>query len=122
VRAPEDLHGTRIIAAPAVLDAVAVPGIRDVIRLAADDLFLLGNYKFIHTGPDALIQEDETGFVGWWLNPNELEHVGHHIDWPLTPGLNQGLVAGVPAKVWLGPDRCLLLVARAYAHELEARL
>ena len=76
----------------------------------------------MHDDRESLIQEDEPGFVGWWLTQEELAHVRHHVDWPLVAGLNQGLVVGVPAKVWLGSDRSLLLVARAYAHELEARL
>ena len=68
---------------------------------------------------------DEVGFVGWWLTPEELDHVVTHIDWPLPtdrPALAQGLIAGVPAKLWLDEDRALLLCAAAYAHELEERL
>lgn len=120
MRAPEPLHGTRIIAAPSVLDAFPVPEELDALRFAPDELFVLG--KLMHAGRESLIQEDDAGFVGWWLTDDELAHVRHHVDWPLAPGLNQGLVVGVPAKVWLGSDRSLLLVARAYAHELEARL
>ena len=120
MRAPESLHGTRIIAAPAVLDAFPVPEGLDALRFAPDELLVLG--KFIHAGRESRIQEHEAGFVGWWLTQEELAHVRHHVDWPLVAGLNQGLVVGVPAKVWLGSDRSLLLVARAYAHELEARL
>jgi hypothetical protein len=36
--------------------------------------------------------------------------------------LAQGLVASVPAKIWLTDDRALLLCAAAYAHELARRL
>jgi hypothetical protein len=74
---------------------------------------------------ESSIQEKESGFVGWWLTPEELDRVVSHIDWPLPterPVLAQGLVAGVPAKLWLAEDRALLLCAAAYAHELEERL
>jgi hypothetical protein len=69
---------------------------------------------------------DEAGFVGWWLTLDELnDAVVPHVDWPLPedrPALAQGLVAGVPAKLWLAEDRALLLCAAAYAHELVDRL
>jgi hypothetical protein len=65
------------------------------------------------------------GFVGWWLTADELAAVRHHVEWPIPedrPALAQGLVAGVPARLWLTEERALLLVAAAYAHELQERL
>ena len=38
------------------------------------------------------------------------------------PVLLQGLIAGVPARLWLGEDRSLSSRAAAYAHELMERL
>jgi hypothetical protein len=77
-------------------------------------------------GDEPAIVEDEAGFVGWWLTPDEVARIVlPHVDWPLPlerPALAQGLVAGVPAKLWLADDRALLLCAAAYAHELEERL
>jgi hypothetical protein len=77
-------------------------------------------------GNEPAIIEKEVGFVGWWLTPDELATaVLPHVDWPLPssrPALAQGLVAGVPAKIWLTDDRALLLCAAAYAHELAERL
>jgi hypothetical protein len=126
VRAPEALRATRFVAAPAALDAQ--PWFDDFVtlRLAPDDLLVIHPGSMIVALEDEpIIQEKESGFVGWWLTPEELEHVVTHVDWPLPadrPALAQGLIAGVPAKLWLDEDRALLLCAAAYAHELEERL
>ena len=130
MRAPEPLHATRFVAAPSVLDGLpwprdeAIPG--TLIRLASDDLLVIGPRSYVVAlGGEPVIQEQESGFVGWWLTPEELDHVVANVDWPLPtdrPALAQGLIAGVPAKLWLAEDRALLLCAAAYAHELEQRL
>ena len=124
MRAPEPLIGARIVAAAGVLDALLpLPEGRVALRFAADELFVLGRYTAIV--PEPGIVEDEHGFVGWWLTPDELAEVAHHVEWtiPVTrPVLAQGLVAGVPARLWLTDDRTLLLCAAAYAHELVERL
>jgi hypothetical protein len=112
-----------VVASPAALDGLVWPDEVAALRFAADDLFAIGARAA--DAADALV-EDETGFVGWWLNLEELhDHLVEHIDWPLPatrPALAQGLIAGVPAKLWLTHDRVLLLTAAAYAHELEDRL
>lgn len=123
MRAPEPLTGIRVVAAPATLDALTWPDGVAALRFAADDLFALGATKA--EGADAIV-EDERGFVGWWLSLEDLDDlVLGHVDWPLPetwPALAQGLIAGVPAKLWLTNDRVLLLTAAAYAHELMDRL
>ncbi len=64
--------------------------------------------------------------MGCWLSAQELtDHVLPHVDWSLPderPVLAQGLIAGVPAKLWLTTDQSLLLCAAPYAHELSERL
>ena len=123
MRAPEPFVGARIVAAPGVLDAVMVPEGHAALRLAADELFVLGKFKV--NGLEPLIQEDEHGFVGWWLTPDEVAEVAQHVEWTIPstrPVLAQGLVAGVPARLWLTDDRALLLCAAAHAHELVERL
>lgn len=126
MRAPELMHGTRFVAAPSALDALAWPDDGTPLRSAPDDLLILhsGSYR-VALGDEPIIQEEEAGFVGWWLTPEELDHVVTRVDWPLPtdrPALAQGLIAGVPAKLWLAEDRALLLCAAAYAHELMERL
>jgi len=124
VRAPEPLAALRLVAAPEVLDDVTGVDDHPALRLAPDDLLAVGAASVQVNGEHLVV--DEAGFVGWWLTPDEVrEQVLPHVDWPLPtarPALAQGLVAGVPAKLWLSEDRALLLCAAAYAHELEERL
>jgi len=125
VRAPESLPALRVVAAAATLDGLAWPDGVTALRLASDDVLLVGEGR-VAVGNEPAIIEQDAGFVGWWLTPGELAAaVLPHLDWPLPlsrPALAQGMVAGVPAKIWLTDDRSLLLCAAAYAHELAERL
>ncbi len=75
----------------------------------------------------------EDGFVGCLFSALEFERVVlPHIEWSLPsgrPGLAQGAVAGVPAKVWFMADEAgagsggaLVVTWAAYADELAQRL
>jgi hypothetical protein len=125
VRAPDPIQALRVIAAPAVLDELAWPDGATDLRLAADDLLVIAADPG-SLGDAAAIVEEERGFLGWWLTADELRDlVLPHVEWPLPatrPALAQGLIAGVPAKLWLAEERALLLCAAAYAHELAERL
>ncbi|MDP9250299.1 MAG: hypothetical protein M3O78_02880 [Chloroflexota bacterium] len=125
MRAPEPINAVRVVAHAATLNGLSWPDGAAVLRLAVDDLLVIGAAS-AELADEAAIIEDERGFVGWWLTPGEVrEKVLPHIEWPLPsarPALAQGLIAGVPARLWLGEDRALLLCAAAYAHELEERL
>jgi hypothetical protein len=119
----ERLHGLRVVADPAALDAARWHG-GDVmvLRFAPDDALGLGA-EAVDIDDEHAVVEVEAGFVGVWLAVGDLEP---HLEWPLPaerPALAQGAVAGVPAKVWLPDDRrALLLTAAAYAAELGGRL
>ena len=125
MRAPEPINALRVVAREAALDGLSWPDGAAVLRLAAGDLLVIGAAS-VELAEEAAIVEDERGFVGWWLTPDEVrEQVMPHVEWALPtarPALAQGLIGGVPAKLWLGEDRTLLLCAAAYAHELEERL
>jgi len=124
VRAPEPIPALRVVAAPGALDDLSLADEHPALRLAPDDLLVIGAASAEVNGEHLLV--DEAGFVGWWLTPEEVTaHVLPHVDWPLPtarPALAQGLIAGVPAKLWLSEDRALLLCPAAYAHELMDRL
>ena len=124
MRAPEPLPALRVVAAAEALDEIVPADDQPALRLAADDLLVIGSASVQVSGEHLVV--DEAGFVGWWLTPDEVTtSVLPHVDWPLPtdrPALAQGLIAGVPAKLWLAEDRALLLCAAAYAHELEERL
>ncbi|MEK6192032.1 MAG: hypothetical protein AABM41_06875 [Chloroflexota bacterium] len=125
MRAPESLLALRVVASPPALDGLAWPDAVTALRLAPDDLLVIGK-AMVALGDEPAIIESDVGYAGWWLTPGEFAHtVLPHVDWPLPaarPALAQGLVAGVPAKIWLTDDQALLLCAAAYAHELAERL
>ena len=127
MRGPEQLEAWRVIARPEALDALEhAPTRATALRLAPDDLLVLGLTEAPRIDdPDAIVVA-ERGYVGWTLDDVELAAlVRHHVDWePATdrPALAQGLIAGVPAKLWLADGSALLLCPAAYAAEMEARI
>jgi nitroreductase len=133
VPAPETIHGTRVVAPPAALDATTWPAGATVLRFAPDDAFVIeAAHHAVSVAGEHAIVAAESGFAGCWLNAGELAHVAEHIEWPLPtanerPMLAQGLIAGVPAKLWLtgtpAGDRAALLLTNApYTDELWKRL
>lgn len=125
MRAHEPLSAIRVVADPQALDGLAWPAGTATLQLAPDDVLVIGATQAELADEHAIV-EDETGLVGWWLTTDELaDRVLPHVEWPLPatrPAVAQGMVAGVPAKIWLTEDRALLLCAAAYAHELAGRL
>ena len=119
----ESLHGLRVVADPAALDAAHWHGDDvTVLRLAPDDAFAIGATG-VDVDDEHAIVESEPGFAGTWLS---VDAVAHHIEWSLPrerPALAQGAVAQVPSRVWLPDDGDVLLItAAAYADELASRL
>ena len=118
------LHGLRVVADPAALDAARWHGTHDVtvLRLAPDDAFAIGA-DAVDIDDEHAIIEQEAGFAGAWL---PVKAIAHHLEWslpPERPALAQGAVAQVPARVWLPDDGdALLVTAAAYADELAGRL
>ena len=121
----ETIRGFRVVAAPAALDTMYVVAGIVVLRLAPDDAFVLLEGKLESVEIDAILVE-ESGFVGCWLTSAEVaSRLVPHIEWRLPkarPVLAQGLIAGVPDKLWLESSRALLLCAAPYAHDLAERL
>ena len=121
--APEVLHGQRILADPAVLDAIAaaLPAGRTLLRFAPDEACLVGG-GLQDLAPDAFV-EDEVGFVALTV---DRDVVGRHTEWALPAeigALGQGSIAGVPAKLaWLPDGRAWVVTYAAYAAELLDRL
>ncbi len=123
MRAPEQLHGLRVVAKPAALDAVALPNGTTMLRIAPDDAIVTDAATISVDDPFAIV-EPEYAFVHWRLTPAEFADVTNHIEWslPADGTLGQGLIAGVPAKILVGPEHVLLVVSAGLAHELSERL
>jgi hypothetical protein len=123
VRAPELLHGVRVVAKAAAIDSATLPAGATMLRIAPDDAIVAGAATLDIDDPYAIV-EPEYAFVHWRLTNAEFERVVDHIEWPLpAPGeLGQGLIAGVPAKIVISQDDVLLVVSAGLAHELSERV
>ena len=120
----ERLLATRISARQDALDRARWPEETLVLRLADDDAIVLPARHVDVDDPDAIVEEDG-GFAGQWVD--DLDQLAAVCAWPLPPeserpALVQGAVAGLPARVWVEPDRALVIVPAPLAHELEERL
>ena len=121
----ETIRGHRVVAAPSAIDALMSAAESVALRFAPDELFVAGDEVDFSVDDAHGIVVPEAGFVGCWLDPSQLSAVARHIEWTLPtsrPAVAQGFVAGVPAKLWLGADRSLILCAAPYAAELTERL
>lgn len=122
----EPVRGIRLVADPAAIDrATWVGHVEVVMRLAPDDALALGAERVEVDDEDAIIDE-ETGYVGARLTPAQVEElIVPRIEWPMpaAPALAQGLIAGVPSKLWLHADGSGLLLTNAcFADDLRRRL
>ena len=126
----ERLEGRRIVARPAALDALGADEQSIFMRLAADELLIIGEplekaELVLINDPHAIVLR-ETGFAGVW-QPAEvaLEFLACACEWELPktrPAFAQGMVAGLPVKLWLESDRVLFVTAAPYAADLEERM
>ena len=122
---PEVLQGRRVVAMPAALDSAVWPADSVVLRVAPDEVLVVGDGDSLVGDPHALI-EDDASLAGIELPFAEAGDVLARLcdwEWPI-PGelVSQGLMAGIPVKVWTGSDRVLLIVPSSYLHEVEERL
>jgi len=118
--------GTRIVATPAALDRAAWPATALVLRLAADEIFVSAPVAAeLIDDPHAIVVPDG-GFAGLWLpTAAALDFLERACEWEVPssrPAFAQGMVAGLPMKLWLETDHVLLIVPAPYATDLQERL
>lgn len=117
----EPLSGWRVVANPSSVDEIG--GL--VLRFAPDDALVLSDTTIEISDPDAIVERD-TGWVAVRLSEEEaLELISVHASWnaPVErPAFTQGMVAGLPAKVYLNGAATLIVVPAPFAHELDERL
>jgi hypothetical protein len=123
VFAPEAIAATRIAARAAALAALELPAGTVALRLAPDELLVLGEVAPALDDPDAIVLAD-TGWAGAWLERGAAaELLARHAEWrPPADGLAQGALAGVPVKVLAAAERTLILVPAPFAVELAERV
>jgi hypothetical protein len=125
VPASETLRGVHVVAAPDALDAAVVPAGALALRFAPDELFVTGAGPVTVTDPYAIVV-DEVGFSAATFSWDDYERaVAPRHEWPLPakrPALAQGVIAAVPAKLWITRDAVTVIFPTAYADELMGRL
>jgi hypothetical protein len=125
VPAPEPLKGRRVAASAAALDDAHWPPGALVLRLAPDEVLVVGDGPLDVDDPHAIIEDDSTFSSLEFSIVDARSVLASLCDWePPTaiPSLSQGLIAALPVKVWFEQDRILVIVPTPYAHELEERL
>ncbi|MEZ5316714.1 MAG: hypothetical protein R2752_04880 [Vicinamibacterales bacterium] len=120
------LEATRIVATPAALDAARWPAGAVVLRIAPDEAIVTGAVAPAAIEDPHAIVARETGFVGAWMEAAAAEALLERAcAWARPaerPAFAQGLVAGLPVKLWLDVARVLVVAPAAFAHDCEARL
>jgi hypothetical protein len=124
----------RVVATPEAIDRAVWrddgPGPDEfeplVVRLAPDDAYAIGATGVDIDDPHAIV-EREVGFIALMFPVDEfVDVVVPHLEWPAPierPGLAQGAIAGVPAKLYLdSTGAAIVLVLASYVDDLLSRL
>jgi hypothetical protein len=122
----ERLTGTRIVASAPAIDAAAWPDGALVLRLAPDEVLVTAAVTAAAIDDPHAIVEHETGFSSVWLDHvRAINVLERECGWELPqerPAFAQGIVAGLPVKLWFERDRVLFIVASPFAMNLAERL
>jgi len=122
----EHLPAIRVVAQPAAIEGTATPDDSIVLRLAPDELLVLGNGPVTVPGDAHAIVVADAGWAGVWLEAAAATgFLRHTCEWELPstrPAFAQGMVANLAVKLWMETDRTLILIPTALAAELAARL
>lgn len=117
----EPLSGWRVVAKPSSVDELR----GEVLRFAPDDAFVISDEAVEVSDSHAIVERDR-GWVALRLSEEEaLVLISIHATWqaPLDrPAFMQGMLAGLPAKVYLNGAASLIVVPAPFAHELDERL
>ena len=117
---------TRIVAMPAALDCVKWSKESLVLRTAPDEVLVTPPLKDISIDDPYAIVVTEGGFAGAWLQKAEaLDILERCCEWEIPqarPAFAQGAIADIPAKLWFGDDRVLVMVPAPYVVDFEERI
>ena len=121
----ERVHTTRIVATPAALDAARWPAGHIALRTAADEVLITPPLAEPKVADEHAIVLADSSFCGGWIAAAlALTVLERECEWELPrarPAFAQGMVAGLPLKLWFESERVLVLVAGPFAHELAER-
>ncbi len=121
----ERLEMTRIISTKEAINQITVPAKHILLRIAPDEAYVYPKTAVSLEDEWAIIKTD-SGWAGAWIEMDTAVSIFEHTcEWELPskrPSLAQGLVAGVPSKIWFEEDKVLLLVPASLAAEMEERV
>ncbi len=119
----EAVAATRIVARPDAIDGAAWPDHALALRLAPDEVLMLGSGLPSINDGHAIVLND-TGWTGFRVPaPNAAVFMEQQCEWPLpVEGFAQGMVAGIAAKVWVTRTEVRFLVPLVVADAFEERL
>ncbi len=122
----ERLFTTRIVATQAALDAALWPAGHLVLRTAADEVLITPPlHGATVDDPDAIVLADGGFFASWLAAEQALAFLERECEWELPqtrPAFAQGMVAGLPMKLWLETARVLLIVPAPFAADFAERV
>ena len=117
---------TRIVSTKTALDRLALSDEKALLLRVAPDEGYIYPETAVQLDDYWAIVRQESGMMSAWLEADVCADIlEHHCEWePPTerPALAQGMVAGIPVKLWFEADRTLMLVPASLATEMEARL
>ena len=120
----EPLQATRIAADAATLDVARWTAGALALRTAPDEVLLIGGSLVDIADPYAIVVEDG-GWCGAWMPAAQADpFLRSAAAWPMRddrPAFVQGMIAGLPLKVWLEDNRVLFIVPAAFAAEFAER-
>lgn len=123
--APEILPAMRVVAEPGVLDSAVWPSPAVVMRIAPDEALIVGGSVPALEDPHALIEPEE-GFVGVEMVRSDVrEWMAREAEWEIPdsgPCFAQGMIAGLPMKIWADGNRALVVTRASLRHDLGERL
>jgi len=121
----EAIKGRRVVAVPTAIDIAIWPPDAIVLRLAPDEVLVIGEGGLSINDRHAIIEEDSSLAALELSSSQARDLIARLCDWEWSTSgkpLSQGLMAAIPVKVWSEPDRVLVIVATSYIHEVEERL
>lgn len=115
----------RVVSTPEALTATEFPADLIVLPIAPDERLVVGSTPFVVPDPHAIVVRD-AGWSGRWFDAADVDALlDRHCPWerPLDrPSFAQGMVAGLPVKLWQTDERTLVLVPHVFALEFDERV
>jgi hypothetical protein len=119
----EAVDAVRVVATASSIDDGAWPDGALVLRTAPDEVLMIGGDRPRVLDPHAIVEHDSSWVVFRTAAPNAAVVIEQTADWPLpSEGFAQGMVAGIPAKVWVARVEVQFFVPGVFADDFEHRL